>query len=148
MELDNSILLNVFETKINRSQEGIDQSGPWNRFPPSDFRTQNRKNYVNFDLCDLFLGLQLFGPSSHDVFGLTMVASVFDFKNRVMTNQNALVSYNIANPGQPTLPPNTCKYYTCLTSEFSSWGGGCGVASNENPRLPLQPLSTPLPAFF
>ena len=104
MELDNSILLNVFETKINRFQEGIDWLGPWNRFPPSDFRTQNRKNYVNFDLCDLFLGLQLFGPSSHDVFGpLTMVASVFDFKNRVMTNQNAQLSYNIANPGRPTL---------------------------------------------
>ena len=77
-----------------------------------------------------------------------MVASVFDFKNRVMTNQNALVSYNIANLGQPTLSPNTCKYNTYLPSEFSSWGGGCGVASNENPRLPLQPLSTPLAAFF
>jgi len=32
-----------------------------------------------------------------------MVAAVFDFKNRVMTNQNALLSYNIANPGRPTL---------------------------------------------
>ena len=77
-----------------------------------------------------------------------MVTAVFGFKNWVTTNQNALVSYNIANLGQPTLSPNTCKYNTYLPNEFSSWGGGCGVASNENPRLPLQPLSAPLPAFF